>query len=393
MPRARDASRKPAGASPPRSGLRSRSASTPDAAGCSGWSSAWPTVCSRRCTAARCTPTTAALLRLDAAAGSAAPDVVTFSGGVSEYIYGREARSFGDLGPGAGRSGAGARAGLGPAHRAARQGIRATVVGASQYTIQVSGSTIFVAPPDDAAAAQRAGHHAGDAAGRRDDRRRRPSPPPCARAAPARPARGRTAGGAVLPLGTARRRSGGSMPSAAAWPRGLSAVLAHGQPLMLVGDGDIGGLVGIHLHSEVRLAQPVVSIDGIMLKEFDFIDIGALLETSGAVPVVIKSLVFPVSAAAGPRCRAGRRPAAPGLSPRRHGRRSAPHADPCLAGDAPITPALAAGLAGGGRRPPHLLERAATPAHRPRWCCMGARALAARPRTTAGSTRSTGAWC
>jgi len=47
-----------------------------------------------------------------------------------------------------------------------------------------------------------------------------------------------------------------------------------------------------------------VSIDGIALKEFDFIDIGALLETSGAVPVVIKSLVFPGSAALG-RARAG----------------------------------------------------------------------------------------
>ena len=42
-----------------------------------------------------------------------------------------------------------------------------------------------------------------------------------------------------------------------------------------------------------------MSIDGIVLKEFDFIDIGALLEVSGAVPVVIKSLVFPASAALG----------------------------------------------------------------------------------------------
>jgi ethanolamine utilization protein EutA len=69
--------------------------------------------------------------------------------------------------------------------------------------------------------------------------------------------------------------------------------------VVLVGDGDIGGLVGIHLHSELKLAQPVVSIDGIVLQEFDFIDIGALLDTSGAVPVVIKSLVFPQTAALG----------------------------------------------------------------------------------------------
>jgi ethanolamine utilization protein EutA len=37
------------------------------------------------------------------------------------------------------------------------------------------------------------------------------------------------------------------------------------------------------------------------LKAFDFIDIGAMLETSGAVPVVIKSLVFPTSSAVGVR--------------------------------------------------------------------------------------------
>ena len=53
------------------------------------------------------------------------------------------------------RSRAGARPGdrtahrqLGTAHRRIRSGIRATVIGASQYTIQVSGSTIFIAPRD-----------------------------------------------------------------------------------------------------------------------------------------------------------------------------------------------------------------------------------------------------
>ena len=70
-------------------------------------------------------------------------------------------------------------------------------------------------------------------------------------------------------------------------------------PLVLVGDGDIGGLVGIHLRSEIKLVQPVISIDGIVLQEFDFIDIGALLDSAGAVPVVIKSLVFPGTAALG----------------------------------------------------------------------------------------------
>ncbi|MDQ6681559.1 MAG: ethanolamine ammonia-lyase reactivating factor EutA, partial [Pseudomonadota bacterium] len=42
---------------------------------------------------------TAALLRLEPLAGARRPDVVSFSGGVAEYIYGRETRAYGDLGP------------------------------------------------------------------------------------------------------------------------------------------------------------------------------------------------------------------------------------------------------------------------------------------------------
>jgi ethanolamine utilization protein EutA len=69
---------------------------------------------------------------------------------------------------------------------------------------------------------------------------------------------------------------------------------------VLAGDGDVGGLLGIHLHEEMKLANAVVSIDGLELKEFDYIDIGAILEASGAVPVVIKSLIFPGSASTEP---------------------------------------------------------------------------------------------
>jgi ethanolamine utilization protein EutA len=76
---------------------------------------------------------------------------------------------------------------------------------------------------------------------------------------------------------------------------GLSDILARGHPLVLVGDGDVGGLIGIHCREELRLANPIASIDGLELKEFDHIDIGAMLATSGAVPVVIKSLVFPAN--------------------------------------------------------------------------------------------------
>jgi ethanolamine utilization protein EutA len=51
----------------------------------------------------------------------------------------------------------------------------------------------------------------------------------------------------------------------------------------------------------MRLTVPVISIDGIDLREFDYSDIGAMIPASGAVPVVIKSLVFPTGNLDDPR--------------------------------------------------------------------------------------------
>jgi ethanolamine utilization protein EutA len=68
---------------------------------------------------------------------------------------------------------------------------------------------------------------------------------------------------------------------------------------VLVTDSDVGGLVGLHCFEVCGLGNPIVSVDGIVVSEFDFIDIGELLDASGVVPVVIKSLVFPATAAVG----------------------------------------------------------------------------------------------
>src|SRR5258707_4551775 len=77
-------------------------------------------------------------------------DYVTFSGGVSESLYNRATRYFGDL---ASALADAIRdridrhalpAGLQPAV----ERIRATVIGASQFTVQVSGNTIAISRPD-----------------------------------------------------------------------------------------------------------------------------------------------------------------------------------------------------------------------------------------------------
>ncbi|MBI2532587.1 MAG: ethanolamine ammonia-lyase reactivating factor EutA [Deltaproteobacteria bacterium] len=71
-------------------------------------------------------------------------DAVVFSGGVGEYVYGKESKTFGD--PGAPLGQALQRHinnGAFPWPLApARECIRATVMGAAQHTIQVSGNTI-----------------------------------------------------------------------------------------------------------------------------------------------------------------------------------------------------------------------------------------------------------
>ncbi len=241
---------------------------------------------------------TASLLRLNALKNTQKPDAITFSGGVSEYVYGNQTRGFGDLGPRLAKAIAARIQAWGVKIEKPDQGIRATVVGASQYTIQVSGSTIFVSPletlplrnvpvivPDlplagDDLDVEAVAGAVRAALRRLDQHEGEQAVALCYR----------WAGSATF-----RRLD----DFCHAMELGLSRHLANGHPLVLVGEGDIGGLVGIHAREERKLQQAVVSIDGINLKEFDFIDIGAMLETSGAVPVVIKSLVFPTSAALG----------------------------------------------------------------------------------------------
>jgi len=239
------------------------------------------------------------LLRTDPLSKNHRIAQIQFSGGVSEFIYGNEAKKFGDLGPLLAAEIRARAESFCPRLEESLEGIRATVVGASQYTIQLSGSTIYVAPME------------------------------------ALPLRNVPVIAPVLPLDgevidpaavaqatqTMLKRldlNGGEQPVAVFVPwqgsatfqrldafcrgvvDGLSSVLKNGHPIVLAGDGDVGGLLGIHLHEEMKLKSSVVSIDGLELKDFDYIDIGTMLEASGAVPVVIKSLIFPGSAPAKP---------------------------------------------------------------------------------------------
>lgn len=231
-------------------------------------------------------------LRLEPLDAPANVGEITFSGGVSEFIYGREPSEFNDIGPelAAAIRERTRRSGLtvAPAH----QGIRATVVGASQHTVQVSGSTIFFDPPQ-ALPARNVPVIAPaiDLSGEEID------PDALAGAIRDSLAKLDLANG-EKPVAVALKWHGSATyrrlkAACQGLISGLAPVLAQNHPLIVVADGDIGGLFGVHCREEERIANPIISIDGIELKAFDFIDIGELLRDTGAVPVVIKSLLFP----------------------------------------------------------------------------------------------------
>lgn len=247
--------------------------------------------------AAALTTQTAELLRLEPLNLDFLPDVMSFSGGVSEYIYHPETPSYGDLGQALAQAVQQRLKLWGIPLVPPRAGLRATVVGASQYAIQVSGNTIFVHP--DAILPVRNVPVVVPAFDFSDDLNA-------------------TTIAAALQQGLQRldlTEADAAVTVCYEWDGmasyarldafcrgveiGLAQHLGAGFPIILVGDGDIGGLLGLHLQETLNIKQGVVSIDGVRLQEFDFIDIGRLLDTTGSVPVVIKSLVFPQTRALG----------------------------------------------------------------------------------------------
>ena len=218
---------------------------------------------------------------------------VMFSGGVSEFVYGYEKRNLGDLGVQLGKKVRARANQLGGGNiplRPAEVRIRATVIGASQYTVQVSGNTIYLSHPDllplrnlQVVTPQFEQNEAISSTEIKDA---------VARALARFDAQDteRTVALAI------RWELGPSYPLIRTLADGLvSAMKGHidqGQPLVLVFDADIAKLMGNIIERELIPGAGIISIDGIDLKDFDFIDIGQELPDAKAVPVVIKSLIF-----------------------------------------------------------------------------------------------------
>ena len=220
-------------------------------------------------------------------------DSVIFSGGVSEFVYRREQREFGDLGKE-----------LGDAIRRKvdagdlpwtllfdSKGIRSTVLGCSEFTAQLSGNTGYISNSDALLPRRnvtviRPNFEFGDNIDADE-------------------------------LASAIRRqmlmfeanaTDADIVLAFHWqgdPRfrrirvlaeGIRTALAdrisRSLPIYIILDADIAMNLGAILHTEFAVGCEVMVIDGLALWDFDFVDLGRLRMPSLTVPVTIKSLVF-----------------------------------------------------------------------------------------------------
>jgi ethanolamine utilization protein EutA len=220
--------------------------------------------------------------------GLSGVDRVMCSGGVSEYIYGRDHASYGDLGPMLGRAVRQRFARLNRPDLLAPSdaGIRATVIGAGEYTVQASGNTSHLAnrellpvygmqvvkpnsmKPDELV------DSINEALGRLD--------------------LDRYVNGLMLAIELEE------VPNYVYLRQVANAVYTIAQQaasdvkaLFLAVDKDVAKSLGAILKEELGLKQELIAIDGIEVGDLDYIDIGQALGKSEVLPVTVKSLIFP----------------------------------------------------------------------------------------------------
>ena len=73
---------------------------------------------------------------------------------------------------------------------------------------------------------------------------------------------------------------------------GLADRIAKKLPLYIMLDGDVAQTLGHILRDELNVESELLVIDGVVLWDFDYIDLGRIRMPSYTVPVTIKSLVF-----------------------------------------------------------------------------------------------------
>jgi ethanolamine utilization protein EutA len=221
-------------------------------------------------------------------------DHIVFSGGVSEYLEPDAAPRRDDLGYllAAALRQRLAAAGLEARVRPAAQRIRATVLGASQFSVQASGQTVYVS---DAGMLPVRGLRAVeiDARGAVTE--------DSVRASLRRLDLGAWAGDLAavvrldVPTSHAVLFRVASVLSRVAAESPAPAQADADAPLFIVLRADVARALGRILKEEVGWPGPVVVVDGIEVSSLDHLDIGVPLGYTGALPVTVTSLQFPVA--------------------------------------------------------------------------------------------------
>jgi ethanolamine utilization protein EutA len=215
-------------------------------------------------------------------------DRIVFSGGVSEYVYRRDDVAYGDLGPLLGKGVHARFDKLGDSTIIANSpsGIRATVIGAGEYTIQASGNTSYLSNkellPVYALKVVKA----------------EKSPPEQLDQALMRALRkfDLTAftDGLVLAVQLDESLNYPYLRKVAeAVQRVVQTAVEDVPVLFLIVDKDVAKAVGTILKEELGLSQEIIALDGIDLGDLDYIDIGRPLGATEVLPVTVKSLIFP----------------------------------------------------------------------------------------------------
>ena len=215
-------------------------------------------------------------------------DRIVFSGGVSEYVYARADVAYGDLGPLLGKGVRGQIDALGSDKVLANSpsGIRATVIGAGEYTIQASGNTSHLSNPEvlpvyalKAVKAERTDAEHLDKAVLR------------------------ALGKFDLDSYSDGMALGITLDDNLNYPylrrvaESIASVLSTAdesvRTLFLVIDKDVAKTLGSILKEELAVSQEIIALDGIDLGDLDYIDIGRPMGKTEVLPVTVKSLIFP----------------------------------------------------------------------------------------------------
>jgi ethanolamine utilization protein EutA len=215
-------------------------------------------------------------------------DYVVFSGGVAEHLYNRDRTAYGDVGPLLGASMKTRLQVLTRQNilREPYEGIRATVIGAGEYTMQASGNTSYISSP-----------HALPVFG--------------LKVVQVNLNTGASVYAALLQalakfdlpaftvgLALSMRLDGQlDYSSIRKVAEGIAEMLNNADnahcPLYMTMDADVAKSLGAMLKEELKIEREIVAVDGIDVGDLDYIDIGASIGNTEVVPVTVKSLMFP----------------------------------------------------------------------------------------------------